>query len=111
MEENKVFDYSYNIDDIISSWKEVNSTKEANKDIIMKEFICMVLKYEVFPIINIDLKDYDQLRILITKKDYNKYGELTEVVFYENLYDLVEMRKIVNIEHVKFEDFTIGTDY
>ena len=48
MEENKVFEYSYNIDDIISSWKEVNSTKESNKDVIMKEFICMVLKYEVF---------------------------------------------------------------
>lgn len=111
MEENKVFEYSYNIDDIISSWKEVNSTKESNKDVIMKEFICMVLKYEVFPIINIDLKDYDRLRILITKKDYNKYGELTEVVFYENLYDLVEMRKIVNIEHVNFENFIIETDY
>lgn len=110
MEENKVFDYSYNIDDIISSWKEVNSTKEVNKDKIMKEFICMVLKYEVFPIINIDLKDYDQLRILITKKDYNKYGKLSEVVFYENLYDLVEMRKIVDIEHVNFENFTIKTD-
>lgn len=107
MEENKVFDYSYNIDDIISSWEEVNSTKEQNKDVIMKEFICMVLKYEVFPIINIDLKDYDKLRIRITKKDYNKYGELTEVVFYEKLYDLVEMRKIVNIEHVNFEDFII----
>ena len=60
--------------------------------------------------INIDLKDYDRLRILITKKDYNKYGELTEVVFYENLYDLVEMRKIVNIEHVNFENFIIETD-
>lgn len=110
MEENKVFDYSYNIDDIISSWEEVNSTKEAKKDKIMKEFICMVLKYEVFPIINIDLKDYDQLRIRITKKDYNKYGKLSEVVFYENLYDLVEMRKIVDIEHVNFENFTIKTD-
>ena len=76
----------------------------------MKEFICMVLKYEVFPIINIDLKDYDQLRIRITKKDYNKYGKLSEVVFYENLYDLVEMRKIVDIEHVNFENFTIKTD-
>lgn len=113
MEENKIFTYSYNIDDIITSWKEVNSTtdiKKVKNSLIMHEFIEMVLKYEAFPIINADLRDYNQLKINITKKDYNKYGELTEVVISESLYDLIEMRKIVDIEHVKFEDFIIESE-
>lgn len=113
MEENKIFTYSYDIQDIVTSWKDVNSSvkQKQSENEIMNEFIQMVLKYEAFPIINSILKDYVQLKISITKKEYNKYGVLTDVVISENYYDLVEMRKIVDIEHVKFEDFIIATDY
>ena len=78
-----------------------------SRDEVIRECINLLLKYTVFTDINTLLKDYDKIQVNITQKGYDKYGELTNLPLLTETYDLVEMRKIVDIEHVNLLNFLI----
>lgn len=107
MEENKIYDYSFDAHELAEAWKQENPNSDMSRNEVIRECITLLLKYTVFADINTTLKDYDEIQVNITQKGYNKYGELTNIPLLTEKYDLVEMRKIVDIEHVNLIDFLL----
>lgn len=107
MNENKIYDYSFDAYELTEAWEQENPNSNMSRDKVIRECITLLLKYTVFTDINTLLKDYDKIQVNITQKGYNKYGELTNLPLLTETYDLVEMRKIVDIEHVDLLNFLI----
>ncbi len=107
MNENKIYDYSFDAHELAEAWRQENPNSNMSRDEVIRECINLLLKYTVFTDINTLLKDYDKIQVNITQKGYDKYGELTNLPLLTETYDLVEMRKIVDIEHVNLLNFLI----
>lgn len=103
----KVYNYLFDAYELVEAWKQENPNLKLSRNEIIRECITLLLKYTVYADINTTLKDYEAIEVKITQKSYNKYGELADTDLLTEKYDLVEMRKIVDIEHVHLSDFLI----
>ena len=112
IDNEKLCVFDYDLIDVLKTLDEYNRREHINKvsedmNLRLRPFLLMFLRNKLYYKMNDELSDYDVAKLIITEKEYNKYGLLVPEPKYEYYYDLKDMRNIVNIDHAKLLEFEI----